>query len=174
VSAAAPRGGRPAVPRRWLPQPLLSAALLAAWALAYNGVTPGVLLSGAVVAFAVPLAGARFWPEYPRGARAAPALRLSGVLLWDVLVANVRVAALVLGPRARLRPAFFLVPLDVESPTAVALLAAAISLTPGTVSADYDPRAHALLVHALDAADPEAEVARIKARYERPLREAFG
>jgi multicomponent K+:H+ antiporter subunit E len=54
-----------------------------------------------------------------------------------------------------------------------AVLAAVVSLTPGSVSADYDADAHALLVHGLDVGDPAAEAARIKARYERALREVF-
>jgi multicomponent K+:H+ antiporter subunit E len=173
LASPARRPPRDRAPRRWLPQPLLSVLLLAGWVLAFNRISAGVLVSGLIVALAIPYGAARYWPEYPVHVRAGPALRLGGVLLWDILVANVRVAALVLGPRARLRPAFFVVPLDAEHPFVVALLAAAISLTPGTVSADYDPGAHALLVHALDAADPDAEVAHIKARYERALREVF-
>jgi hypothetical protein len=60
-----------------------------------------------------------------------------------------------------------------EDPYVTAVLAAVISLTPGTVSADYDAEAHTLLVHGLDVGDPAAEAARIKARYERALREVF-
>jgi multicomponent K+:H+ antiporter subunit E len=158
---------------RLLPRPLLSALLLAVWALAFNRLSPGVLASGLVLAVAVPLGTARYWPEYPRRVRYGAAARFAGVFLWDVLAANVRVAALVLGPARRLRPAFFAVPLDVADPYVTAVLAAVISLTPGTVSADYDPAARRLLVHGLDVGDPEAEAARIKARYERALMRIF-
>jgi multicomponent K+:H+ antiporter subunit E len=158
---------------RLLPRPALAVVLLAVWVLAFNRVTPLVLLGGAAVGVAIPLGTARFWPEYPTRVRYGAALRFAGVFLWDVLVANVRVAALVLGPAARLRPAFFVVPLDVEDPYVTALVAAVVSLTPGTVSADYDPRARTLLVHGLDVGDPAAEAARIKARYERALMEVF-
>ena len=158
---------------RLLPQPLLSVLLLGIWVLAYNRVSAGVLVTGLVLAVAVPLGTARFWPEYPTHVRYGAGLRFAGTFLWDVLVANVRVAALVLGPVRRLRPAFFTVPLDVEHPYVTALLAAVVSLTPGTVSADYDPATRTLLVHGLDVDDPAAEAARIKARYERALREIF-
>ncbi|MCU0625727.1 MAG: Na+/H+ antiporter subunit E [Gemmatimonadaceae bacterium] len=98
---------------------------------------------------------------------------LAGAVLWDVLVANVRVAALVLGPRRNLRPALFEVPLDVRDPFVIALLAAIVSLTPGTVSADHDPVRGTLLVHGLAVHDADHEVRRIKARYERALRAVF-
>jgi multicomponent K+:H+ antiporter subunit E len=156
-----------------LPRPALTGLLLVVWVLAFNRVTPLVLLGGLAVGVAIPLATARFWPEYPARFRYRAGLAFAGVFLWDVIVANVRVAALVLGPSARLRPVFFVVPLDVTDPYVTAVLAAVISLTPGTVSADYDPEAHTLLVHGLDVGDPAAEAARIKARYERALREVF-
>jgi multicomponent K+:H+ antiporter subunit E len=166
VSAAARRS-------RLLPQPILSALLLGVWALAYNRLSAGVLVTGVAVAVAVPMATARFWPEAPRRVRPVAALRFLALFLWDVLVANLRVAALVLGPRRRLRPAFLTVPLDVEQPYVTALLAAVVSLTPGTVSADYHRATRTLLVHGLDVDDVDAEVARIKTRYERPLRTIF-
>ena len=74
----------------------------------------------------------------------------------------------------RLRPRFLLVPLQVESPTAITLLAAIITLTPGTVSSNVSGDRRTLLVHALSETDPEAAVALIKARYERPILEIFG
>ena len=167
-------GGHRRAPRaRWLPQPLLSLVLLLVWTLAFDRATPGVLASGVVLAVAVPLGTARFWPEYPARVRYGAALAFLATFLWDVLVANVRVAALVLGPRRRLRPAFFVVPLELEHPFVTALLAAVVSLTPGTVSADYDPATRALLVHGLDVVDPAADAARIKARYERALLRVF-
>jgi multicomponent K+:H+ antiporter subunit E len=49
-----------------------------------------------------------------------------------------------------------------------------ITLTPGTLSASLTPDRLELLVHVLDTDDREAEVHRIKQRYERPLQEIFG
>lgn len=170
---AAPSRAVPSRAARLVPRPLLSALLLAVWVLAFNRLTAGVLVSGLVVAVTVPVGTARFWPEYPARVRYGAAAGFLVRFLWDVLVANLRVAGLVLGPRARLRPAFFVVPLDVEHPYVVALLAAVVSLTPGTVSADLDPAARTLLVHGLDVDDPRAEAARIKQRYERALMAIF-
>ena len=158
---------------RLLPQPLLSALLFVIWVLAYNRISLGIALLGLVLAIAIPLRTARFWPEYPGEMRYGAALRFGALLLWDVLVANVRVARLVLGPVRRLHPTFFAVPLDIDHPYVTALLAAVVTLTPGTLSADYDRETRTLLVHGLDVTDPAAEAARIKARYERALREVF-
>jgi multicomponent K+:H+ antiporter subunit E len=156
---------------RLLPQPLVSVMLLAVWLLAANRVSVGLLLLGLVLAVAIPIATHRFWPEAPSRLRVGPLLVLSVLLTYDILIANLRVALLILGPRARLRPAFFVVPIDARDPFAVSLLASIVSLTPGTVSAAISTDRRALLVHGLDVDDVPATVAHIKARYERRLRE---
>jgi multicomponent K+:H+ antiporter subunit E len=65
------------------------------------------------------------------------------------------------------------IPLDLRQPEAITVLAGTITLTPGTVSADLSEDGHSLLVHALDAPDPDAIRDEIKTRYERRLMEIF-
>ena len=156
-----------------LPQPLLSVALLAVWLLAHNAFTPGLVLLGALLAVVVPIATRHFWPEYPRTVRYAPLARLTATVLLDIVVANVRVARLILGPKERLRPAFFELPVTLRGDFAITLLASIISLTPGTVSADLSSDRRTLLVHGLDVDDAEHAVTSIKQRYERLLAEVF-
>ena len=64
-----------------------------------------------------------------------------------------RPPALILGPSARLRPAFVEIPVLLEDELALTMLASIISLTPGTVSADLSDDRKTLLVHSLDVAD---------------------
>ncbi|CAN5746445.1 Na+/H+ antiporter subunit E [soil metagenome] len=158
---------------RFLPQPLLSVALLVVWLLAHNAASPGLVLLGLLLAVAIPLMTRRFWPEYPRRVRYGPLLRLMGVVIADIVLANLRVALLILGPPGRLRPGFLTLPLRVRSPHAITMLAGIISLTPGTVSANLSGDGRTLLVHGLDLGDPAAKAERIRSRYERPLLEVF-
>ncbi len=159
-----------------LPRPLLSGVLLLTWIALNNSVAPGQVALGLVLAFGLPPALDRFLPPVPRLAAPVTALRLLGHLVGDIMVANVEVAWRILGPEKALRPAFVSVPLDIRSPLGVAALATIVTLTPGTLSADLDERGEHLLVHALHLPDgaQAALVARIKQRYEAPLREIFG
>ena len=96
------------------------------------------------------------------------------LVMWDIVIANVQVAWIVLTrPNARLRPAWITVPIDLRQPEAITILAGTITLTPGTLSADLSDSGHSLLIHALDAADPDAIRDEIKTRYERRLKEIF-
>src|SRR5690606_7000206 len=106
------RGAGGGTVRRVLPQPGVSAMLLVTWLLLHNDVSAGVFLSGALLAVALPRWTLRFWPEYPRTVRLRPLLRLIGVVLYDIVVANMRMVVLILGPRRRLRPEFIVVPVN--------------------------------------------------------------
>ena len=159
--------------KRWLPQPLLSAGLLLVWLLLNNTLAPAHLLLGAVLAIVLPLLVAPLRPDPVRLRRPLLALRLLGRVLLDIVQANVQVAWRILGPEAALKPRFVWVPLDIRQPWGIATLAGIITLTPGTVSSDLSADRRYLLVHALNEDDPDALVATIKARYERPLMEIF-
>ncbi|MFZ5465802.1 MAG: Na+/H+ antiporter subunit E [Pseudomonadota bacterium] len=159
--------------RRALPHPILSLSLLLIWMLLNNSLSAGHLVLGSVLAVLIPRLTASFWPEQVRIRHPGIMLRFVGIVLWDILVANVIVARRILGPVDALQPGFMHIPLDVQSPLAISLLANTISLTPGTVSCDLSPDRRSLLVHALHVTDVEAEVRQIKTRYEQPLKEVF-
>ncbi len=100
-------------------------------------------------------------------------LRFTGVVLWDIVVANLTVARLILGRPERLRPAFVAVPLDLTTDLAISLLANTICLTPGTLTARLAPDRSHLLVHGLNVPDAAELADSIKRRYEAPLKEVF-
>ena len=157
--------------RNWLPHPLLTPVLAAIWLLLNNSLAPGQILLGLLLGWAIPRFTLGFWPERVRIRRPARLLRFTGVFLYDVIVANLSVARLILGGPRRLQPAFVVVPLDLTDELAISLLANTICLTPGTVSARLSADRRQLLVHALDCTDPQALVVDIKARFEAPLKE---
>jgi multicomponent K+:H+ antiporter subunit E len=160
--------------KRLFPHPWLSVVLLVCWVLLMNDVSPGNLLLGAalgiVIAFCV---GEGLWLAPVRFGRPWLLLRLFGHVLIDIVVANVEVALLVLGPTQRLRPAFIEVPLDSTHEIALTALISIVSLSPGTLCAELSDDRTRLIVHVLDLADEAALVASIKSRYEAPLLEIF-
>lgn len=160
--------------RRLLPHPALSAMLLIVWLLMANRVTLGGIVVGGFFALVLPKFTEPFWPARPRVRFGRAFVGYLAIVLFDIVVANFQVAALILLRRnADLRARWLVVPIDLTSPEAITMLAGTISLTPGTVSADVSADGRFLLVHALDAPDPTAEVARIKARYEARLQRIF-
>ncbi len=159
--------------KRLLPHPLLTPVIAALWLLLNNSIAPGQLLLGLALGWAIPRFTSAFWPGRVRIHRPLALARFTAVFLYDVLVANLTVARLILAGPRRLRPAFVTVPLALTDDFAISLLANIICLTPGTVSAHLSADRRQLLVHALDAESPEHIVSTIKTRFEAPLREIF-
>jgi multicomponent K+:H+ antiporter subunit E len=160
--------------QRLLPHPGLTAVLTAVWILLVNKLTIGNLVLGLGLGIVIPILTAPFWPDRPPIRRPLKMLAYVAIVLWDIVVANVKVAMIVVfRPNARIESKFITVPLALTSPEAITVLAGTITLTPGTVSADLSRCGHVLLVHCLDAPDPDAVRDEIKSRYERRLLEIF-
>ena len=160
--------------KRLLPHPALTAMLVVVWLLMANSITVGGILLGLVFGIVLPKFTEPFWPDRPRVRFGRALLGYVGLVLYDIVVANFEVARLILFRRNRdLRSRWLVVPVALSSPEAITVLAATISLTPGTVSSDVSADGRFLLVHALDVADDTAEIARIKTRYEAPLLRIF-
>ena len=160
--------------RRLLPHPLLSLLLLVCWLWLNNTMAPGHVLLGAALGVAIPFFTRRFWPEPLVVRRPLRVVEYAAVVIYDVVVANLQVAAIIIGPLSRLRPAFVRVPLDLRTDFAVTVLASTVTLTPGTVSVeieDVGAGRRVLLVHALRCLDAADMVRTIKERYERRLME---
>ena len=158
---------------RWLPHPLLSTVLLILWLLLVNELSFAHLLLGGVLGWAIPLYTSSFWPERVPVRKPLLIVRFVIVVLYDIVVANISVARLILGPGERMKPAFLVMPLQVKNELAISLLANTISLTPGTVSAFLTADRRCLVIHSLHTTAPDEVIAAIRERYERPLKEAL-
>ena len=162
------------IARSWLPHPLLTGLLLVAWLWLNNTVHPGHVVLGSLLAVAIPYLTRRFWPEPIVVDRPLRVVQYVAIVSYDIILANLQLAALILGPVSRLRPAFVRVPLDLRTDFAVTMLASTVTLTPGTVSVDIEGNVadgRRLVVHVLRCVDEQELVQSIKDRYERRLQE---
>lgn len=160
---------------RWLlPHPFLTLLLAIVWIMLQNQFSAGMMVFGLILGVIIPRATAVWWPDRPSSIRPGHLVVYMLIVLWDIIVANIQVAWIVLTKsNANLRPAWVVIPLELRQPEAISVLAGTITLTPGTVSADLSDGGHSLLVHALHTDDPDAVRDEIKQRYERRLMEIF-
>jgi multicomponent K+:H+ antiporter subunit E len=160
--------------KRYLPHPLLTLALLIVWVFLVNEVSAGAVIFGLILAVVIPLITANFWPGRPKVRNAYAICEYGLIVMWDILVANVVVAGLILFRKTEsLESKCVVVPLELTSPEAITTLAGTITMTPGTVTIDLSADAKSLLVHCLHAPDGQGVVDDIKNRYERRLKEIF-
>lgn len=161
--------------KRWLPFPTITLALLGAWLLAAQSVSPGNLVLG--LGIAVVTAWSLTTLELPQAVIRRPGtmLRLLGHVLFDIARSNIAVARIVLGfGRRERRSGFASIALETRNPYSLAMLACIITATPGTVWVEYDSARNTMLLHILDLIDEQEWAAIVKQRYEKPLMEIFG
>ena len=159
---------------RLVPHPLLSLSLLIVWLALVNKVTLGNVILGTAFGLVIPMLTRAYWPDRPRVRNPLMMAEYTLVVLWDIVVANVQVAMILLfRPEARIRSTWITVPVDLTSAEAITVLAGTITMTPGTVSATLSADGSAILVHTLDTDDPDGVRDQIKSRYERRLKEIF-
>jgi multicomponent K+:H+ antiporter subunit E len=158
---------------RLLPFPLVSVGLLGLWLLLNQALSPGQILLGVALALAGGWALAALQPPKARVRRPGAILRLSSLVLADIVRSNIAVGRIVLGLGGKQRKSGFVnIPLDLRDPYALAALACIITATPGPLWVSFD--GEVLTIHVLDLIDESAWVRTIKNRYERHLLEIFG
>ena len=159
----------------WLmPHPLLTLILAVVWILLQNEFSAGMAVFGVILGILIPWVTSVWWPDTPKGFRLGKMVGYSFIVIWDIVIANIQVAWIVLTvPNSKLKPEWIVVPLELKQPEAITVLAGTITLTPGTVSADLSDEGHSLLVHVLHTDDPDGVRDEIKDRYERRLLEIF-
>lgn len=159
---------------RLVPHPILTVVITGVWVALVNRVSIGHFVLGLSLGLVIPWFTSAYWPDRPTIKHPLRVLEYVAVVLWDIILSNVQVAYWVLFRRGEsLRSQFVAVPLDLQTPEAITVLAGTITMTPGTVSADLGADGGAILVHCLETTDPENTVQHIKTRYERRLKEIF-
>jgi multicomponent Na+:H+ antiporter subunit E len=153
---------------------LLSSILLAlAWAALQGAITLTNLAVGYVIGYGVLafLARGHVVPS-TLASRTTHAVALAAFFTRELVIANVRVAADVLGTH-RIQPAVVGIPLDITSDGEILLLAMLINITPGSVTIDLSDDRRTLYVHVMHMQSAEATRREIKDGFERRVKLLF-
>jgi multicomponent Na+:H+ antiporter subunit E len=151
--------------------------LVAIWLLILASLDPLDVVLGAVVAAAVmamPLPGAPLERRDPPVARRIVAFpRFLAAVFWDVTSGTWDVALRVLHLRPLDQPGIIEVPFGERTERGVAVSALATTLSPGTVLLDVDVERRVMILHVIDASDPDAVRASLDRFYERAQKGVF-
>jgi multisubunit Na+/H+ antiporter MnhE subunit len=159
---------------------LVSTGLLTAvYALAVASTDPWDLAAGACLALALTAAARRLLFAGPaRPLRALPGslwalLVLAGIVARDIVTGTWRVALVVLHLRPLASPGIVAVPLGERTRRGTAVSGLLLSIAPGEYLVDVDWEGRRMLVHVIDAGDPDAIRERMQRNYERYQRKVF-
>jgi len=159
--------------KRFIPYPLFSLSLIVMW-LMLNDFSIGQLLFALAIALSGGLTMLRLEPEqvHLRHCWLIPSLVFR--VLIDISKSNIATGWIILtGGRRKAKSGFMLIPLEIKSQTAIALLGIILTATPGTAWIAYGAKRNEILLHVLDLHNEEAWRQLIKNRYETLLKEIF-
>jgi multicomponent Na+:H+ antiporter subunit E len=119
---------------------------------------------------AAPKADFKRWPR-----RLAFGLLYFFKFVWEMIKANLNVAAIVLHPKRPITPGIIKIRTGLKKDAALTTLANSITLTPGTFTVDIDPVRQELFIHCLTVRsdDIEQNTRDIGLKFERLIKEVF-
>ena len=159
---------------RLLPFPLISLCLLAMWLWLSQSLALGPILLGSLFALIGGWLLRLLQSDADRVRNPGAIVRLSGLVLIDVIRSNIAVASIILGgQRGKITSGFVDIPLQLRSRQGLAVLACIVTSTPGTLWVNFDRDTGVVQLHVLDLVDENEWIERIKGRYERLLLEIF-
>jgi multicomponent Na+:H+ antiporter subunit E len=148
---------------------LLNTLLALVWALLTGVFEPGNLVVGFLLGYLALFLARRSLGTTSYFVKVPQVISFMAYYLWELVRANLRVAADVLSPVKNLQPRIIDMPLTAHSPAEIVLLSLLIALTPGTLVLDVSNDRRVIYIHVLHAADLEQARREIKDGLERRL-----
>ena len=139
----------------------LAAVLFVFWLLLSGHYTAFLVAGGALTALAIAMFGRHLGYADREGHPIE--LLPAGLIYWpwlvkEIVVAAVKVSALILRPSLPISPRLIPIATSQDGPVGVTIYANSITLTPGTITVRVDRPEHAFLVHALTRESAEGLV----------------
>jgi multicomponent Na+:H+ antiporter subunit E len=135
---------------------LLNMVVALLWLLLTGRPTLVALGIGFLLGFALMVLARPLFPQSRYVSRTWAFVRFWLVFLREFVVANIKVArAVLLLPIDTLRPDYLEYDISDLSPGEAVLLSHCVTLTPGTATVEISDDGRTLVIHALDAGDPE-------------------
>ncbi|MFD1450436.1 MULTISPECIES: Na+/H+ antiporter subunit E [Oceanobacillus] len=98
-------------------------------------------------------------------------IKLIYLFMIELIKANIDVVKVVLKPKQDHQPGIVAVRTSLESDFEISMLAALITLTPGTISMDFSDDSKTIYVHSIDVPDKEAMIKDIQDSFEKAIME---
>lgn len=147
-----------------------------AWIFIRGTPTLAAFMQGAMISLPISFAFRRFYPGNMKLAKLEKIpylVEFFAIFLEALLISNLEVANRLLRPSKDVQPEIIEYKSQLDNPTALAILADSITLTPGTLTVDHKEESNKLLIHCLNGKCTDQTRKDIK-KWEELLMKAFG
>jgi len=124
---------------------------------------------GYIAGFLIILSMRRFFPTPFYGRKIVAIAYLIVLFIVELIKSSLSVIIEVLRPKLTIKPGIFRSETILESDFEISLLVTLITLTPGSVVMEVDPKARVLFIHAMDADSYHNSIMKTKQKFERAI-----
>ena len=152
-------------------QILMNILIAVMWMFMQSSYTVGSFIFGYIIGLFVLFILRRFLVSEFYFRRVWAFIKLISLFIVELTKANIDVMKVVLRPKFNHTPGIIAVRTNLETDLEITLLAALISLTPGTVSMDFSDDSKTIYIHALNVQDKDEFIDDIHNSFERAIME---
>lgn len=128
---------------------------------------------GYVVGFIIILTMRRFFPTPFYGRKLSAVVKLLILFIVELFKSSITVLKEILRPRLTIQPGIFKSETILETDYEISLLISLLTLTPGSVVMEVDPKQRVLYIHAMDAKDFHNNITKTKKKFEKAIIEVM-
>lgn len=132
-----------------------------------------VFAIGYIIGFFIILLMRRFFPAPFYGRKILSIVKLFVLFIVEMVKSTIVVALQVTRPRLNIKPGIFRAETVLKTDFEITLLSALITLTPGSVIMEIDPRAGVLFIHAMDANEYHTSITKAMRKFEKAIIEVM-
>ncbi|WP_080874683.1 Na+/H+ antiporter subunit E [Oceanobacillus timonensis] len=152
-------------------QILINVLLAILWMFLQNEYTAVNFISGYVIGILILFIIRRFLKFEFYLKRVWAIIKLIYLFIVELIKANIDVVKVVLKPKQDHQPGIVAVRTKLESHFEISILAALITLTPGTISMDFSQDSKTIYIHSLDVPDKESMIKNVHDSFEKAIME---
>lgn len=143
------------------------------WMLLNEEFNPVLFGVGYVIGFIIIFTLRRFFNTPFYGRKVIAIVKLFVLFIVELFKSSIGVIKEVLRPNLKIKPGIFRADTILETDFEISILVSLITLTPGSVVMEVDPKAKVMFIHAMDSDDYQNNIRKAKRRFEKAIIEVM-
>lgn len=128
---------------------------------------------GYIIGFLIILSMRRFFPVPFYGKKLISIIKLLLLFIVELFKSSIVVLKEILRPNLKIEPGIFKSETILETDFEITLLITLLTLTPGSVIMEVDPKARVMFIHAMDCTDFRENITKTKRKFENAIIEVM-
>ncbi|WP_328803706.1 Na+/H+ antiporter subunit E [Paenibacillus puerhi] len=154
-------------------QILLNLLIAFVWMLLNESWNVMIFSIGYAIGFLIIFLMRRFFPVHFYGRKIISIIKLFSLFILELLKSSVVVMIQVMRPKLTIQPGIFRSDTILKSDWEITLLSTLLTLTPGSVVMEIDPKAGVLYIHAMDVNEFRTSISKTKDKFEKAIIEVM-